>query len=222
MKIVAFVPSRLNSERVPSKNVKLLGGVPLINYSLRALNKVKALNDLVLFASEPSITKHIEADLKYTFLERPKSLDTQTATIQDIIGEFLKLSDADIIVLLHITSPFLKPATIAECIDKVVSGEHDSAFTAYAFKKFAWFRGKPLNYSLDLPTPRTQDIDPVVIEQSSLYVFRRDLFQSRHRRIGDKPYIKNIDHFEGHDIDTPEDFEIAELMVNAGFFQPLK
>jgi len=222
MKIVGFVPSRLNSERIPSKNIKLLGGVPLINYSLRALNKVRALNDLIVFASEPSITEYIEADLKYTYLERPISLDTQTATIQDIIGEFIKLSDADIIVLLHITSPFLRPATIAECIDKVVSGEYDSAFTAYAFKKFAWYKGQPLNYSLAAPTPRTQDIDPVLVEQSSLYIFRRELFLSKLRRIGDRPFIKTIDHFEGHDIDTPEDFAIAELLVNAGFFQQLK
>ena len=98
------------------------------------------------------------------------------------------------------------------------SGDYDSSFTAYAFQKFSWFRGEPLNYSLDKPTPRTQDIDPVLVEQSALYVFHKELFMNTQRRIGQKPYIKVIDHFEGHDIDSPEDFAIAELMVNSGFY----
>ena len=193
----------------------------MINYSVKALNKVKQIDDIVIFASEPSICDHIEEGLKYTYVERPSTLDTQTAGIQDLIGEFLKKIDADVIVLLHITSPFLRPETISECIDNVISGGHDSAFTAYEFKKFAWFKGKPLNYSLEGATPRTQDIEPVITEQSSLYVFTKDLFLKTGRRIGFDPYIKKIDHFEGHDIDTREDFEIAELIVNAGFFSHL-
>lgn len=222
MKVTAFIPSRLNSERLPQKNIKLLGGIPLINYSIRALNKAKGIEDIVLFASEPSICGSVEKGLKYSYLERPSSLDTQDASIQDIIREFLKRYDTDIIVLLHVTSPFLKPQTISECVSKVVEGPYDSAFTAYEFKKFAWFRGKPLNYSLEKSIPRTQDIEPVLMEQSSLYVFKKDLFQKNERRIGNNPFIKAIDHFEGHDIDTPEDFQIAELIVNSGFFSHLR
>lgn len=218
MRTVGFIPSRLNSERVPFKNIKELGGIPLINYTVKAMNKVPSIDEVVIFASEDSICKHIEHGLKYKFLERPKSLDSQEAKIQDIIAEFLKKDNADTIVLLHITSPFLKPQTIAECIDKVNSGEYDSAFTAYQVKKFCWFGGKPLNYSLGSSTPRTQDIDPVIVEQSSLYVFKRELFEKTGQRISQNAYIKFIDHFEGHDIDTPEDFKVAELIVNTGLF----
>jgi len=218
MRIAGFIPSRLNSERVPAKNIKELGGIPLVNYTVRALNKSGLVDDVVLFASEPLVCEHIQHGLKYKFLRRPDSLDTSSAKIQDIIGEFLKLDKADIVVLLHITSPFLKPDTIADCINKVKSGEYDSAFTAYKVAKFCWFEGKPLNYSLDGPTPRTQDINPVVVEQSSLYVFRREVFEKTGQRICDKPYVKVIDHFEGHDIDTPQDFRIAELIVDTGLF----
>ena len=219
MRTVGFIPSKLNSERVPHKNIKELGGIPLVNYTIRALNKVPALDDIVIFASEPSICDHIQYGLKYKYVERPAYLDTQEAKIQDLIREFLKKDDADIIVLLHITSPFLKPKTISECIEKVLSGGYDSAFSAYEIRKFCWFRGTPLNYSLEKPTPRTQDIDPVIVEQSSVYVFKREVFEETGQRISAAPYIKNIDHFEGHDIDTPEDFRIAELIVNTGLFE---
>ena len=218
MRTVGFIPSRLNSERVPSKNIRELGGTPLINYTIKALNRVNIIDDIVLFASEPSICDYIQHGLEYTYVKRPESLDTQGATIQDIISEFFKVDNADTIVLLHITSPFLKPETIEECIRVVNSGKHDSAFTAYEFQKFCWYKGKPLNYSLDAPTPRTQDIAPVSVEQSSLYVFKREVFEKTGQRISTNPYIKNIDHFEGHDIDTPDDFRIAELIVNTGMF----
>lgn len=219
MRTVGFIPSKLNSERVPRKNIKDLGGIPLVNYTVRALNKVKSIDDVVLYASEPTICDYIQQGLKYTYVERPAYLDTQEAKIQDLIKEFLKKDDADTIVLLHITSPFLRPETISECVEKVNSGKYDSAFTAYEIKKFCWFRGKPLNYALDRPTPRTQDIDSVVVEQSSLYVFKREVFERTGQRISSNPFIKFIDHFEGHDIDTAEDFRIAELIVNTGLFE---
>ena len=218
MKTVALVPAKLKSDRVPFKNIKMLGGIPLVNYTIRTLNKVPGIDEIIIFASDPSICSHLQHGLKYKFLERPEYLDTQETKIQDIIREFLKKTDADTIVLFHITSPFLRAETVSDCIEKVNSGKYDSAFSAYEIKKFCWYKGKPLNYSLKANTPRTQDIDPVIVEQSSLYVFKREVFEKKGQRISEKPYIKLIDHFEGHDIDTSEDFRIAELIVNTGFF----
>ncbi|MBI5888769.1 MAG: acylneuraminate cytidylyltransferase family protein [Deltaproteobacteria bacterium] len=219
MRTVGFIPSKLNSERVPLKNIKDLGGIPLINYTVCTLNKVAAVDEIVIFASEPSICDYVQHGLKYKFIQRPACLDTQEATIQDIIREFLKRDSADTVVLMHCTSPFLKSATIADCVEKVNSGRYESAFTANEIKKFCWFKGNPLNYSLSKPTPRTQDIAPVIVEQSSLYVFKREVFEKTGQRISDRPYVKAIDHFEGHDIDTPEDFRVAELIVNTGMFE---
>lgn len=218
MRTVALVPAKLKSDRVPFKNIKELGGIPLVNYTIRTLNKVSSIDEIIIFASEPSICNYLQHGLKYTFLERPEYLDSQEAKIQDIIREFLKKTDADTIVLYHITSPFLRAETVSDCIEKVNSGKYDSAFSAYEIKKFCWYKGRPLNYSLDISTPRTQDIDPVIVEQSSLYVFKKEVFEKTGQRISEKPYIKLIDHFEGHDIDTAEDFRIAELIVDTGFF----
>jgi len=218
MRITGFVPSKLNSERLPRKNVIALGGLPLANYAVRILNQVPAINDVVIFASEPEICKYIQKDLKFKFLKRPHYLDTNTATAQDFISEFLKLDSADIIVLLHITSPFIKPETVSECIKKVASGEFDSAFVAFELKKFAWYVGKTLNYDLEKPIPRTQDIEPVIIEQTGLYVFKRSLFEKKKQRVSRDSYIKVIDRFEGHDIDTREDFDLAELILKTKLF----
>jgi CMP-N-acetylneuraminic acid synthetase len=216
MKIVAFTPSRLNSQRVPQKNIKILGGIPLVNYALQTICKVELIDDVVVFASEPSICGYIKDGIKYRYLERPSFLDTQEAKVQDLIGEFLKVSDVDIVVMFHITSPFLRAETVEECLEKVSHGIHDSAFTAFMVGGKCWFKGKPLNFSFERKS--LERIEPVIVEHS-LYIFKREVFERTGQRISDNPYIKIIDNFEGHDIDTPEDFRIAELIVNTGLFE---
>lgn len=219
MKTVGLVPARLGTDKVPFLNVKELGGIPLVNYTVRTMNKVSLIDEMVIFASDESICGHITQGLRYRYLKRPASLDEPSTGIQTIITEFLKTVEADIIVLWHSTTPFLRPSTIADCVEKVRSGQYASAFTATEVKKFCWFEGRPLNYSLNKPTPRTQDIKPVIVEEGHLYVFRTDFFRKTGQRVSEKPYIKVIDPFEAHDIRTPEDFQIAELIVNTGFFE---
>ena len=180
------------------------------------MGKVELIDDVVVFASEPSICGYIKDGIKYRYIERPSFLDTQEAKVQDLIREFLKLCDADIIAMFHITSPFLRGETILECLQKVKSGGYNSAFTAFRVDRRCWFKGMPLNFSIsDKPD---QYIVPVIVEHS-LYVFRREVFETTGQRISSNPFIKYIDHFEGHDIDTPEDFRIAELIVNTGLFE---
>jgi len=219
MRIVGIIPARLGIGEDPLQNVKLLGGFPLVNYTLRTMSKVKLIDEIIVFASDSTICKYVTPGIKYRFIERPSHLDSPDTNIQDIVTEFLKHEEADIIVLWHITTPFLKAETILECIENVKSHEYDSAFTAMEIRKFCWFGGKPLNYSLDKRIPRTQDVEPVIIEQSHLYVFRRNIFEKVGQRTSSNPYIKIVDHLEGHDIHTPMDFAIAELIVNTGFFE---
>ncbi len=215
MKVVAFTPSRLNSQRVPQKNIKKLGGVPLVNYALWTMNKIELINEIIVFASEPSICDFIKSGIRYKYLERPAFLDTQVAKVQDLIREFLKLYDADIIMMFHITSPFLRPETVHECLEKVRFGGYDSALTAFMIDRRCWFKGKPLNFSYE--EEDGGQISPVIVEHS-IYVFKKEVFETTGQRISNNPYIKIIDHFEGHDIDTTEDFRIAELIVNTGLF----
>lgn len=222
MKVVGFIPfwggyHKNEGGNVP-RNLKKVGGRYLINYSIELLNKISCIDDVIVYASEPEITNYIEDGLKYAYIERPPILDRDDVGIGDIISAFLEISNGDIIVLLHPNSPFLQVSTVEDCIEKVKSGEYDSAFTAYSYTKFAWYNSEPLNYSLEEPTPQIKNVTPVVFEQSSLYIFSREMFLRRNNRIGEKPYIKYINHFEGHDINDPEDYEIANLIVNAGMY----
>ena len=108
-----------------------------------------------------------------------------------------------------------RTATIEEAIQKVEREGYDSAFSAKKEQSFAWYDGRPLNYSLS-HIPRTQDLEAVYIETSAFFIFRREVWREQHRRIGDKPYIAVTDRIESIDIDNPDDFLLAEAIAKAG------
>ena len=73
-----------------------------------------------------------------------------------------------------------------------------------------------LNYLIDKDTTILSELEPVLIESSSIYVFTRALFKKNRHRIGENPYIKEVGHFEGFEVNNKDDLTMAELMINAG------
>ena len=210
MKIVAFVPIRLNSQRVAGKNLRLLGGEPLMCHILKTLTAVRSIDEVYVYCSDESIRPLLPDGVR--FLRRDTSLDRDTTLGREIYDAFTAEVKADLYVLAHATSPFIRPATIAEALAKVKSGEYDSSFSAERIQTFAWYEGRPLNYRLD-NIPRTQTIEPVYIETSAFFIFPRGLWCGDHRRIGDRPYMAVVERVEGLDIDYPEDFAMAEIIA---------
>lgn len=210
MRIVAFAPIRLNSKRVSQKNLRLLGNKPLMSYILETLTQVESIDDVYAYCSSREIQQYCPAGVQ--FLQRPAELDGDEVLGEQIYSEFLKTIDADIYVLAHTTSPFIKASTIQHALNKIIKEDYDSAFSAEKIQTFAWFEGKPLNYQLN-HIPRTQTIEPVFIETSAFYIFRKEVWTEQHQRIGSNPYISVIDKIEGVDIDWPEDFNFAEHIL---------
>jgi len=220
MKVVALIP--FWSDYNPSP--KLLSCIPLLNIGGKSLlsrtvgliNEVKIIDEVVIFSSNSQFKAYMDDKTEYTFLKRHFELDSNETSIEDIIESFLSKNDADIVVLIHPKSPFLRPKTVEDCINQVSSLQYDSAFTANSIRKPIWFKDKPLNFSKNHDTPAIQKLHSVIVETSSVYVFTRDLFSHKRRRIGDKPFIKKIGHFEGFEIEREDDYKMAELIINAG------
>jgi len=220
MNIVALIPFWADYEslggEVSNRPLVNIGGKSLINRTVEIINRVNSIKEVVIFASNDKILDYLNDKIRYRFIKRDQSLDSENTSIEDIIESFLSSSDADIVVLIHPRSPFIKPETIQECIDKVTLFDFDSAFVANSVRKHAWFKGETLNYSRNGDTPALSDIDPILVETASVYVFTRVLFNNERRRIGQKPYVKEVGHFEGFEIDRDDDFEIANLIINSG------
>lgn len=210
MKTAAFVPIRLNSQRVAGKNLRRLGGEPLMCHILRTLTRVEGIDEVYVYCSDESIRDLLPPGVR--FLRRSPELDRDTTLGRAIYDSFTAQIEADLYALAHATSPFIRAETIAGALRQVSSGSYDSAFSAEKIQTFAWFEGRPLNYAPD-NIPRTQTIEPVYIETSAFFIFPRTLWTEQHRRIGDNPYMAVVDRIEGMDIDNPEDFTMAEIIA---------
>lgn len=212
MKTVAFVPIRLNSKRVVGKNLKKLGDKPLMCYILETLTQVRQIDEVYVYCSQEEVIPYLPDGVK--FLKRPESLDRDETLGKEIYEAFVNTVDADIYVLAHTTSPFMKLSTVENALGKILNEGYDSAFSCEKIQTFTWFDGKPLNYDLK-EIPRTQTIEPVYVETSAFFMFKRDVWKVHKQRIGFKPYFALVDKIEGVDIDWPEDFEFAEHILNS-------
>ena len=213
MRRVAFVPIRLNSQRVEGKNLRELGGRPLMAYLLESLAAARNIDKVYVYCSNPAIVEYLPEGVEW--LQRDECLDQNTTLGEEIYDAFTREVEADIYILAHATSPFIRTATIEQAVRSVESGEYDSAFSAERVQTFAWWQGRPLNYSLQ-HVPRTQDLEPLYVETSAFFVFRAEVWREQHRRIGQRPYMAVTDRIESMDIDDPDDFLLAEAIVAAG------
>ena len=211
MKIVAIMPIKLKNERCPGKNTRMLGSKPLLQYELDSLKETGLCDEINVFCSDEAVVPFLSEGVN--FLQRPKELDLPTSNFTQIFSCFMAERDADIYVYAHATAPFVTVETMMQCIEAVKTGEYDSAFCAVKLQDYLWKDGKPLNFDAT-NVPRTQDLEPIYQETSGVYAFTKEVFEKYKRRIGMKPYIKEVSFREAVDIDNPEDFDLAEVMLN--------
>ena len=211
MKTTSIIPIKLNNERLPGKNTKLLGDKPLIHYIQKSLLHTEGIDDIFVFCSNPEIKAYLLEGVR--FLQRDSYLDLPTSNFTQIFSSFMEKIPSDIYVYAHATAPFVTVDTINECVEAVRSEVYDSAFCASKIQDYLWQDGEPLNFDAS-NLPRSQDLRPIYRETSGVYVFTAEVFLKYKRRIGIKPYIKEVTFKEAVDINNPEDFRLAEAMLN--------
>ena len=211
MKIVAIMPIKLHSERCPGKNIRPLGPKPLLQSELNSLKETGLCDSINVYCSDAAVVPYLPAGVN--FVPRPAELDLPTSNFTQIFTSFMSAVDADIYVYAHATAPFITVETMRECIGAVAGGAYDSAFCAVKLQDYLWQDGEPLNFDAT-NLPRTQDLKPIYQETSGVYVFTKEVFLTYRRRIGVKPFIKEVSFREAVDIDNPEDFALAEVMLD--------
>lgn len=214
MKVVAYIPVKLNNQRLPGKNLLPLGDMRVCDYIFSAISAVDGIDERYVFCSDESMKEFLPAGI--TFLKRDSRLDGNQVKTMEIIHSFIEKVEADIYILTHVTSPFLRSSSIETALNKVKYEGFDSAFCVERVQSLCWFRNKPLNYNIE-DIPRTQDIDPVLVETNGFYIFRKEVATVQNCRIGNNPYIFEVNHFEAADIDTAQDYEFAELIARHKF-----
>ena len=107
-------------------------------------------------------------------MKREKSLDQNSTNYTDIFSSFIKKVDSDLYLYTHATSPFIKPESISNAINKVLVEGYDSSFSVLKKNVFYW-TNETSNYNLK-SVPRTQDVEPIFVETSGFYVYKKRSF----------------------------------------------
>ena len=208
LKAVAFVPIKLNNERLQNKNILPLGDKPLCWHLLETLAKIDLLDEVYVYCSDPRIQEYIPKSVR--FLERSTSLDTFSARHYDIVKAFVSAIDADLYVNAHVTNPFIKAKTIEAGISAILNEGYDSACAVSEVREHLWYEGNPFNFTLDNP-PRTQDLVPFYAEVG-LFAYRKEVFAETGIRYGRKPYFMMLDKVEAIDINERDDYQLAQAL----------
>jgi len=216
--IVALLPMRHHSVRVPGKNLRKLGGVPLYHYIVRSLLACPSVSKIVIDTDSPAIREDVQSVFPHiTVLSRPEYLRGDEVPVTEVLFYDVSQVPANYYLQTHSTNPFLSSATIERALTSWVSERHiyDSLFGVTRVQARLWDgTARPLNHNPWLLL-RTQELPPVYIENSALYIFPAELGRSSHRRIGDRPKLFEVDPLEAIDIDNERDFSFAEALVQS-------
>jgi|SaaInlStandDraft_4_1057021.scaffolds.fasta_scaffold27399_1 CMP-N-acetylneuraminic acid synthetase len=217
MKIVGLIPFWLSKGK--HVDLRKLAGRYLINYSADLLVSSNLIDDVVVYSSSDEVLNFIDNKLDVSYKKRSKILDNDNISTEQIIEDFISNYEADIVVLLHPSCPFIHVSTVNDCIESIRCGKFDSALTVVEFQKYAWSNEVPVNFNnKNKYSVKLKSLDKILIEKGLMYVIEKNSFLNRTRRIGDNPYMKVINSYEGLEVNSNKDFEVAELIVNSGMF----
>ncbi len=211
MKIAAFLPAKGSSQRIPNKNTMLLDGEPLFLRSLKKLLACPSIDEVWLDTESHEIME-LASDHRCRVLRRDPTLASNKTDGHQLFLNEVMHTEADIILQLLATSPFISVDTIERAIAVLKSdATHDSVVAIRKEKQYRWSEGRP-TYDIN-HIPNSADLDDVVIESMGLYVVRREAALATKRRIGNSPFLLELAPLECVDVNWPPDFEMASLIA---------
>lgn len=219
--LVAVVPVRGGSKGVPRKNVREVGGKPLVVWTIEQALEVPGLRVVVSTDDEEIADVARAAGAEVPFL-RPPELAQDTTATEPVVAHVIDHLEAQGyrpmgVVLLQATSPIRLPGTVAKAVDRFRVGDLDSLVGVVPQTPFLWHATDPPTAEYDVDRrPRRQDLDVgsfLYRETGSLYVTRPDLYHEPGNRIGGRVGLFVMDEIEGIDIDTETDLAVADLTL---------
>lgn len=210
-----------HSERVPRKNIREFHNRPLLCWILESLSNVDGVAEILINTDSDQIAEIAQEHFQVTIIERPEKLQGDFVSMNKIIAHDLQHAGTDHLLQTHATNPLLQSETIKQAINQYFSAideDYDSVFSVTPVqKRFYNAEGDPIFHNPD-SLKRTQDLEPIYEENSNIYLFSKSSFNKRNHRIGKNPYLFEMNKLEAYDIDTQEDFMIAELLCQHGQF----
>ena len=216
MNIVALVPMRHHSQRVPGKNYRVLAGKPLFHHIIETLLVVPQINQIVVDTDSNEVMDGLKQHFpSVNIINRPESLRADDTPMNEILIHDTGLFPADFYLQTHSTNPLLKAESISKAIQLLLTNypNSDSLFSVTRLQTRLYDKdGNALNHN-PKELIQTQDLPPVYEENSCIYIFTRENLLAKRHRISDKSLLFAIDADEAWDIDEELDFAICDFLL---------
>ncbi len=215
-KLVALVPMRHHSQRVPGKNYRPLAGKPLYQHVIETLLACPEIGQIVVDTDSQPVMDGLRRDFPQVIvLPRPAELCGDAVSMNDVLLYDTSKVEAEFYLQTHSTNPLLRPETVSQAIQAFLADypAHDSLFSVTRLQTRLYDQnGRALNHDPNVLI-QTQDLPPVYEENSCLYIFTRENLLRRRNRLGERPLMYAIDAAEAWDIDEELDFAIADFLL---------
>ena len=213
MKTIAVIPVKSTSSRIVSKNLKLLGNMPLFLHTLDKLLKISELDEVWLDTDEMEII-NIANDYgfkNFKYFIRDKKFADNNTDGNCLLENEINNINSDIYLQIICTSPFTNVSSIIKCIEILKSKTHNSVVGCFKEKFYLWNDKEPLYNKYKIPNSNT--LNDTIVESMSLYGITKEEFKKTKMRIGEKPYLLILEGEEIIDINYEKDFMFANKIA---------
>lgn len=222
-KVIALLPIKQNSERVPGKNFRDLCGKPLYHWILETLLSSQNISRVVIDTDSEKFIKTLNRDYpQIQTILRPEEIRGGMVSMNRVIAHDISIcSDADYFIQTHTTNPLLSIHSIDLAIETFLGreGEYDSLFSVNRIQARTYRTdGSAVNHTLG-ELKRTQDLDPIFEENSNLFIFTRNSFSKTNSRLGKTPFLFETSRMESLEIDEEDEFGFVQLVLGAKLAQ---
>lgn len=215
-RLVALMPMRHSSERVPGKNYRPFGdGRPLFHHMVEVMASCPQIDRIVINTDSPTVKEQCaEKFPDVIVIDRPEHLLGGMTPMNDVLLWDVNQVESEFYLQTHSTNPLLTAETMQKAIDQFFAQYpiYDSLFSVTRVQTRFWDSlARAINHNPNILI-RTQDLPPFFEENSCLYIFEGKTLKERHNRIGNRPQLFPIERLEAQDIDEEIDFRIADLI----------
>lgn len=218
--IIALLPMKKCSERVPNKNIRDFCGEPLLYKMVRLLNNCELIKKIIINTDSDNIKMLVRDFNKIIIHDRPSNLCGNNIEMNEIIRyDISRYIQSEHFLQSHVTNPLLSEETIYNSIYTYFDNleNYDALFTVSRYQKRLYYPdGSGVNHDPNILI-NTQDLPVLYEENSCIYIFSRKSFSIYGKRTGSNPLMYEIKNFESFDIDTEDDFLLAEAAYKSKF-----
>ena len=216
--ITALLPMKANSERVPNKNFRLIGGKPLYYWMLETLFAIEVIDRVIINTdADQELFSNFIDNNKLMIRKRKPSLCGDLVSMNKIIEDDILSDSNETFLMTHTTNPLISAKTVNNAINIFMNrdkNKYDSLYSATKFQgRFYYEESVAINHNPN-ELLRTQDLPSVYLENSCLYLFEKSIFLDTKTRIGKKPILFETPQLESVDIDTEDDWYLANLLIS--------